>query len=818
CAPQDSNTSSSSPPSSDRPGDDERLAPLANSFGKQHLSGASRSPLGLVTNKPSSEWVTVEANPSTEANIASGETDQLGDLPKLEGLGGPRRYHTRQVRWHLGQCFAVDYPVPRAIRNSVQQKYWDEIGSGEFTHMRYIAATCDPNDFTLRNGYNLRAALYNRHTELLIGITYYNESKTMLSRSLHGIMQNVRDIVNLRSSEFWNRGGPPWQKIVVCVICDGIDPCDRGVLDVLATIGVYQDGVMRKDIDGRETVAHIFEYTTQLSVTAHGQLQRPLDDEPSTIPAVQLIFCLKQKNSKKINSHRWLFNAFGRILNPEVVISIDAGTKPRTKSILALWQAFYNDHHLGGASGEVHAMLGRRGKQLRNVLVAAQNFEYKVNTMLDKPLESVFGYLTVLPGAFSAYRFRAVLGRPLEQYFNGDPLLAERLGNKGLKGMGIFKRNLYLAEDRILCFELVTKADSKWHLSYVKFAKAETDTPASMADFITQRRRWLNGTFASTVYSFLQFPRIYKSRHSVVRLMLFHIQLVYNGVALILSWFGLAAFLLITFIITDITGSSAAGQKSSAFPFGAATPIFNAVLQCVYVAFILFQFILALGNRVRSERISYILSFVVFAFVQLYFAINVLFLVIRLFMQDVSQNGSGNEYAYITTFYSSVGSLTVWITCGSVFGVYYAVSILHLDPWHMFTSYPQYLFIASAYTNILNVYAFSNWHDISWGSKGKDEEVALSIPSTETKEGEVILQKPRRDIDTWFEETVRRVLTPYPEPVVEKHEQNLDESFKTFRTKLVAVYILSNFLLCIVVMNESFDKLKFLVSEPNSLS
>jgi chitin synthase len=31
------------------------------------------------------------------------------------------------------------------------------------------------------------------------------------------------------------------------------------VLDILATVGVYQDGLMKKEIDGKETVAHIFE-------------------------------------------------------------------------------------------------------------------------------------------------------------------------------------------------------------------------------------------------------------------------------------------------------------------------------------------------------------------------------------------------------------------------------------------------------------------------------------------------------------------------------------------------------------------------------
>ena len=117
----------------------------------------------------------------------------------------------------------------------------------------------------------------------------------------------------------------------------------------------------------------------------------------------------------------------------------------------------------------------------------------------DKPLESSFGYVSVLPGAFSAYRFRAILGRPLEQYFHGDHSLADRLGPKGIYGMNIFTKNMFLAEDRILCFELVAKANERWTLTYVKPSKAETDVPESAAELIGQRRRWLNGSFAASV-------------------------------------------------------------------------------------------------------------------------------------------------------------------------------------------------------------------------------------------------------------------------------------------------------------------------------
>jgi chitin synthase len=252
-----------------------------------------------------------------------------------------------------------------------------------------------------------------------------------------------------------------------------------------------------------------------------------------------MIFCLKQKNSKKINSHRWLFNAFGRILNPEVCILLDAGTKPGPRSLLYLWEAFYNDKDLGGACGEIHAMLGRGWRKLLNPLVAAQNFEYKISNILDKPLESSFGYVSVLPGAFSAYRFRAIMGRPLEQYFHGDHTLAKQLGKKGIEGMNIFKKNMFLAEDRILCFELVAKAGSKWHLTYVKRSKGETDVPEGAPEFIGQRRRWLNGSFAATLYSLMHFGRMYKSGHNILRMFFFHVQLVYNLFSVILAWFAL---------------------------------------------------------------------------------------------------------------------------------------------------------------------------------------------------------------------------------------------------------------------------------------
>lgn len=89
--------------------------------------------------------------------------------------------------------------------------------------------------------------------------------------------------------------------------------------------------------------------------------------ERGAVP-VQLLFCLKEKNQKKINSHRWFFNAFGPILQPNVCILLDVGTQPGPTSIYHLWKAFDINSNVGGACGEIVALKGKFGQNLINPL------------------------------------------------------------------------------------------------------------------------------------------------------------------------------------------------------------------------------------------------------------------------------------------------------------------------------------------------------------------------------------------------------------------------------------------------------------------
>ena len=119
-----------------------------------------------------------------------------------------------------------------------------------------------------------------------------------------------------------------------------------------------------------------------------------------------------------------------------------------------------------------------------------------------------------------------------------------------LKEANVFTSNMYLAEDRILCYELVAKKDCGWLLRYCKGASAATDVPESLAEFILQRRRWLNGSFFAAIYSLVHFPKVWGSSHSISRKIMLHIEFLYQFVNLVLSWFAIGSYFLVFRILS----------------------------------------------------------------------------------------------------------------------------------------------------------------------------------------------------------------------------------------------------------------------------
>lgn len=128
---------------------------------------------------------------------------------------------------------------------------------------------------------------------------------------------------------------------------------------------------------------------------------------------------------------------------------------------------------------------------------------------------------------------------------------------------------MYLAEDRILAFELIAKRESNWLLKYVSQAyvsymmsklfpplmfQGETDCPNTVSELIGQRRRWLNGAFFAATFALYNWKRIWYTSHSRIRKAFLHLEFLYFAIQLVFTFLGLANFYLTFFFITQAFG------------------------------------------------------------------------------------------------------------------------------------------------------------------------------------------------------------------------------------------------------------------------
>ena len=66
---------------------------------------------------------------------------------------------------------------------------------------------------------------------------------------------------------------------------------------------------------------------------------------------------------------------------------------------------------------------------------------------------------------------------------------------------------MYLAEDRIMCLEILPRKGD-WKINYVAGAKCLTDAPSNLTSLMKQRRRWYNGGLFATLYVLANGKRV----------------------------------------------------------------------------------------------------------------------------------------------------------------------------------------------------------------------------------------------------------------------------------------------------------------------
>ena len=113
---------------------------------------------------------------------------------------------------------------------------------------------------------------------------------------------------------------------------------------------------------------------------------------------------------------------------------------------------------------------------------------------------------------------------------------------------------------------------------------------------------------------------------------------------------------------------------------------------------------------------------------------------------------------------------------------------------------------------MLNIYAFCNTHDITWGTKGDDK--AEKLPSAHLKPGgkvDVNIPQDDGDLNAQYEtEIAKFAMKPPKEVEIISDEDKQADYYKGFRSAVVLAWVFCNFALGAVVLSaaglETFDE------------
>ena len=396
---------------------------------------------------------------------------------------------------------------------------------------------------------------------------------------------------------------------------------------------------------------------------------------------LNLLFCIKQESRRKLDSHHWFFEGFCSKIKPKYVMFLEAGAKPRKDSLYQLYKAMERDTRVAGCCGEIIP----KGSGC-NQLVQAQIVEYKFSHILDKAMESVIGYSSVLPSNFSAYRWERI---------NSQPTIRNYFRFQLEKESTLFEANISQADDRILCLELIYQQDKSNILKYVSQATAEIKVPSTLSELMVQRRRWINGAWFSMVYTIQNCNRMAKTNHSFLRACCIRGLMIYYAIIAFFNWVLVGAF----YIAFNIAIKRNLDEESNAIDplTKRSTPVL-----ILYVSVLILLIISSLGVEPRKLEglyrfISIILGLYTYATTAL----------ILLFM---FRNGVSTSY--------STSQLSIGLLASGV-GMFTIIIILNLRNafWPVIRGILAFVFYMGSYVNLLMIDAICNTHDCSWGRR-----------------------------------------------------------------------------------------------------
>jgi chitin synthase len=496
------------------------------------------------------------------------------------------------------------------------------------------------------------------NTEILVCVTLYNESVEMFSRTYKGLVENALHISREKGNKFLGR-------CKICILADGNETLSEGIYDEAIKLGLINRHRI-DSIDGNMTV-----------------YQSKMDLESSEVDCRPTVyFGIKHKNRGKLDTHWWFFNKFAKPLNPSLCVQLDVGTIPSENSIIDMWDTIQTDPTVGAIATRVEI---RHDKSKNNLLYAFQHGEFMFQKTLYWAAEFHLGYLTVIPGQLCGINWQALSKHP-----EGTPSPLD-IYLSGLDAETPFETTMYLAEDRVMGFELMSSPGQDYRSHYLADAAAISDDCLTLDELLKQRKRWINSAFATRLFMQMNLGRYWKqSSSSLFRKTLTSLA----GFSIVLFENLLEFFLpVITFLIL------AMGFDSFAI-LAEKIGIFSYFLYAALAGLWLLPSLAVLSGfhrRISNSAVQYMLFGSAVSCFIIILAAPV--------ANTISLTEGINIWWFLSFAFPLIGLLNA-LTIDYAFFKRYA------------SSFAQYLFLSLPVHLMLSVYAIINLHDASWGTKG----------------------------------------------------------------------------------------------------
>ena len=393
-------------------------------------------------------------------------------------------------------------------------------------------------------------------------------------------------------------------------------------------------------------------------------------------------FYIKNKNCGKLDSHRVFFDEVAEIGNASFIVQVDSGVSFESRAFSEALVYFDNPEC--------------RAVSLCSLPTEASGFSlidswqansYYQERYVDWVLEEALGYMTVLPGQAHMVRWDSMKDSDIDGNNPIDKYLVK------LDGLDIFFSNMYLAEDRILGMELSSFGKNRNSIRYSIDAKANLDNCKTIAELYRQRKRWVCGSFACSLWF---------QKQSIISMLKGE---ALSRIPLLLYLFFSSMVVLFCPIITALIHGSVISELQD---LNLSDP-FSSTIKIVSLISVSAHFLaIYVGPFIFNRNWGAFVIKVSLGFLYIFFLSSIL---IIFFYQ---KNGFIPLYALLVLFVSRLFS---YFSQGKI------------DIWSLFSNFLSRINAFWLGTS-LSVYGIIEFHRPSWGTKGLDKVIGSGYKSS----------------------------------------------------------------------------------------